>query len=357
MKRCIWIFALLVVLGGCNEVKEATSRPFLMGFQASAPRFDFDLLLQSLDLWVTNDEAADAAMITTEVPWEALLSGKRASDYVNENYTGLVQYYRQHNLKLWVYIDPANGLNRASDAQALVAAGRSIANEDMQAIYKRFVIVMDSILKPEHLGLALETNLIRAASPQNIYTGIKKASAEVAADLRSRNSAAMISVSVQADVAWGSLQGTFQYEGIAQDLIDFPFMNEMGISSYPYFGYDDPKDIPDDYYSKLADQSGLPVFVSEGGWTSRSITGPNNKQITSSNDEQVDYFYKQEKMLRAANATGWFSLTFTDIDLTAIPSGVDPSIQYFAYLGVVDKDLKPKPAFKVWKDIFGLNYE
>lgn len=327
-----------------------------MGFQSSAPRFDDpDLLLASLQLWVTNDDAADAAMITTEVPWEALLGGKAASDYVNENYTGLVDYYRQHSLTLWVYIDPINGLNRATDAQALVDAGKSIANDDMQAIYRRFVIVMDSILKPEHLGLALETNLIRAVAPEEIYTGIKKATGDVAAELKSRNSVAFLSVSVQADVAWGSLQGSSQYQGIAQDLIDFPFMTEMGISSYPYFGYDDPKDIPNDYYSKLAADSNLPVFVSEGGWTSKSITGPNNKAIAGSELAQADYIQKHADLLNEANAIGWFSLTFTDIDLSALPANVDPTIQYFAYLGVVDADLKPKPAFDVWKKIFSYN--
>lgn len=57
-------------------------------------------------------------------------------------------------------------------------------------------------------------------------------------------------------------------------------------------------------------------------------------------------------MLNKANAIGLFSLTFTDIDLAALPSGVDPTIQYFAYLGVVDKSLQPKLAFGAWKSIF-----
>ena len=85
------------------------------------------------------------------------------------NYKGLVEYYRSKGLKLWVYVDPQNGLDRASDARELVAAGKSIADADMQNIYRRFVVVMDSVLSPEHLGLALETNLIRAAASPAIY--------------------------------------------------------------------------------------------------------------------------------------------------------------------------------------------
>lgn len=68
--------------------------------------------------------------------------------------------------------------------------------------------------------------------------------------------------------------------------------------------------------------------------------------------KQSAYILKQSEMLNEAKAIGLFSLTFTDIDLTALPDGVDPSIQYFAYLGVVDKDLNAKPAFESWKKIF-----
>jgi hypothetical protein len=348
------VFALLLLTTTCKDKDDPIpTRTFRMGFQASAPRFDdFDLIVRSIALWAEPGDVADAAMITTEVPWEALLDGQSAVEYVEANYEGLVEYYRAHNLKLWIYIDPANGLNRSSDSQALVAAGESIANDDMQKIYRRFVVVMDSILKPDHLGLALETNLIRLSSSPAIYSGVKKAANDVVIELKSRNSSAVLSVSIQADVAWGSLQGDFQYHGITQDLADFSFLEELGISSYPYFGYDDPKDLPHDYYSKLAEEAKLPVFVSEGGWTSSSIEGPGGDQITSSTSKQSDYILKQAAMLNEAKAIGLFSLTFTDIDLAALSPGVDPTIQYFAYLGVVDKDLDPKPAFESWKKIF-----
>lgn len=328
-----------------------------MGFQNSAPRFDnFDLFVQALKLWAEPGTVADAAIISTEVPWTELLAGQKATEYVVNNYKGLAEYYRQHNLELWVYIDPANGLNRGTDANALIAAGKSIAQDDIQKVYRRFVVVMDSVLKPSHLGLALETNLIRTASPATIYNGVRKAASDAAVDVKARNSKAKLSISVQADVAWGSLQGTYRYGGIKQDLIDFTFMQEMGISSYPYFGYSNPDDVPDDYYSKLADEAGIPVFVSEGGWPSQSFSSPNNTPISSDAAEQADYVRKQAEMLIRADATALLSLTFTDIDPAAIPAGVDPTIQYFIYLGVVDKNLAPKPSFNQWKEVFSWRY-
>ncbi|MDZ7650718.1 MAG: hypothetical protein U5K54_28245 [Cytophagales bacterium] len=85
---------------------------------------EIDLILQTLDIWTVR---ADAAMITTEVPWEELLGGASINAHIVANYLELVNFYRDKNLKLWIYIDPQNGLDRTSDALALIAVGKVIA--------------------------------------------------------------------------------------------------------------------------------------------------------------------------------------------------------------------------------------
>jgi hypothetical protein len=91
-------------------------------------------------------------------------------------------------------------LDRTTDAVDLQQANKSIADADMQLLYKKFVLAMDSVLNPEHLGLALETNLIRDAAPAAIYTGVKTA-ANAAAAVRARNATVPLSISVQVDHA------------------------------------------------------------------------------------------------------------------------------------------------------------
>ncbi|MBK7258755.1 MAG: hypothetical protein IPI01_13355 [Ignavibacteriae bacterium] len=40
---------------------------------------------------------------------------------------------------------------------------------------------------------------------------------------------------------------------VATDFADFPFIDELGLSSYPYLsGFTAPEQIPPDYYSRLA---------------------------------------------------------------------------------------------------------
>ncbi|MBL7852711.1 MAG: hypothetical protein JNN04_17535, partial [Cyclobacteriaceae bacterium] len=308
---CLILIPILSCLS-CGESDNApATRSYRMGFGNSAPRFDdFNLIIQSLNLWTAR---SDAAIVNTEVPWDSLLSGVNAVDYVNRNYAGLVQFYRSKNMKLWVYIDPQNGLDRAADATALQMRGKSIAEADIQAVYRRFVVVMDSLLNPDHLGLALETNLIRLASSPAIYQGVRQAANDVAAELKARGRTVPLSVSVQVDVAWGTLGGG-GFVGIAQDFADFPFMEELGLSSYPYFGTEDPDQLPVNYYSRLIEEKTIPVFVSEGGWSSGSVSTP-TQSFTSSPEEQARYIRRHPLLLDEVNAMAWFQLPFTDIDI------------------------------------------
>ena len=347
-------FILIVLINSCKKEEAAAPavRSYRMGFQNSAPRFDdFNLTIQSLQLWSAR---ADAAMITTEVPWDSLYAGHTIQRYILNNYSGLVDYYRTNNFKLWMYIDPANGLNRGSDANALVAMGKSIAQDDVQKLYRRFVVAMDSMLQPDHLGLALETNLIRMASSPSIYSGVKKAANDAAIDVRAIDPTVKLSVSIQAEVAWGigSPNGYGNFVGIEQDLTDFPFAHELGISSYPYFNAAKPGDLPIEYYAKLVAGKSMPIFVSEGGWTSQTFTARNQQVIAGSTTLQQDYVTRQSQLLDQAKAIAVFQLTFTDIDLDHLPVGTDPTIKYFAYLGLVDINLEPKPSLTTWDNVF-----
>ena len=329
----------------CHKHTPAPARrAYRMGFQSSAPRPDITLYLQSLSVWTAR---SDAAIISVQVPWDSLLAGEDPIAYAAYDYQTLVTYCRSKQFALWVYIDPENGLDRSVDADDLAAHGLSIAQPPVQQRYQRFVVVMDSILHPDHLGLALETNLIRFIAPDSIYQGVKNAAAGAAAAVRVFDPTVALSVSVQVEVAWGKL-GNTGYTGIAQDLRDFPFMQEVGLSSYPYIVYNTPADLPDDYYSRLTT---LPLFVSEGGWTSAPVTA-NNQTIQGTPAIQAAYITRQGQLLSSAHGIGWFQLTFTDLSLGAWPPADQAGLEPFAYLGLVDTTLTPKPALQAWDTLF-----
>jgi hypothetical protein len=143
---------------------------------------------------------------------------------------------------------------------------------------------------------------------------------------------------VQVEVAWGLPGGTFA--GIAQDRADFAFAQALGLSSYPYLaGIDDPADLPDDYYARLAAAAPLPLLLIEGGWPSVDVGS-----VASDPAEQARYVTRNAELLDRAGAVGWFQITFTDLDVAAYSPGVAP----FANLGLVTTALAPKPALATW---------
>ncbi|HTO94947.1 MAG TPA: hypothetical protein VMM80_11225 [Bacteroidota bacterium] len=316
-----------------------------MGFGDNAPRPDFTTAVQTIHMWVLR---ADAAILSGVPPWDSLLAGVPPESLVVNHELALVNYYRSKSLALWIYLDPGNGLNRSGEADGLVRNGRSITETAIQKIYRRYAVVSDSILHPEHMGLALETNLIRGLSSASLYQAIRQVANDAAADVQARDPYVKLSVSVQVDWAWGRFGGP--YQGVETDFADFPFIQELGLSSYPYFAhFAHPEDIPDNYYSRLLAGRMIPAMVTEGGWTSSTLD-----TIISSPELQRRYIVRQARLLDALRAIAVFQLTFTDIDLSAYPQQDQAPLLPFAFLGLVDVNLAPRPSLGAWDSLFAL---
>ena len=317
-----------------------------MGFSAIPPSPNQATAVASLDMWRTR---ADAAIMHVDVQWAAMLSGMSATNAARANALELANYYRGHNLPIVLMLDVTNGLARDREAPELVAAGRSITEPAIQRLYRDYVVAIADVVRPMYLGLAAETNLIRAAAPRPVYDAIVRMTTDAVADLRARGATTPVYVSVQVETAWGRLAGTHgAFVGIEQDLRDFPFIGALGLSSYPYLaGYPNPEDLPDDYYSRVVGTQALPVMVVEGGWTSASVPG-----LESSREEQARYLHRQAELLESVNASAVFQLTFTDLDIAAIPQPPGSILPLFAALGMVDMQLRPKPALAAWDSIY-----
>ena len=223
----------------------------------------------------------------------------------------------------------------------------SITDPVIQRSYIDYVLALDSILHPDYLGLAAETNLIRLAAPDSVYQAVVAMTNAAATQLQQLGVATPLYVSVQVETAWGRFQGG-GYAGIGQDLADFPFIDCLGLSSYPYLGgFADLESVPPDYYARLRTESARPVLVVEGGWTSTSLGF-----LASSPAEQARYLASQGRLLDSARAIAVFQLTFTDLDLSALNLPAGSGLPLFAHLGVVDSALRAKPALAAWDEVF-----
>ena len=316
-----------------------------MGFSAFPPRFELSAILQTIEAWTPR---ADVALILSSPPWDLLLAGARPDSLIGANEVGLAGYYRAKGLRVIVSVDPTNGLDRSADDPKLVAAGRSLVEPEVQMLLRNYVTAMDTLVRPDYLSFASETNLVRAAAPRELYDALVQVANDAAADVRAVDATVKLYATVQVETAWGRLTPGGTYVGLAQDRADFPFMEALGLSSYPYLGgFAEPESIPIDYYTRLVEDDPLPMLVIEGGWSSVTVALP------SSPDHQRRYIARHARLLDEADAVAWFQITYTDIDLAEFPQppGGAP-LSLFAYLGLVDKDFNPKPARAVWDAIF-----
>ena len=107
--------------------------------------------------------------------WCSTFRGPRCSPtrvrqlLVRRDQLQLARLLTQRGVPLVATLEPANGLDRGAESTALVALGRSITEPAVQRVYREYVAAFDSIVRPDYLVLAVETNLIRAASKPSVY--------------------------------------------------------------------------------------------------------------------------------------------------------------------------------------------
>ena len=337
----------LVCLTSCGGPSnpDRPPRTYMMGFTADPPRMDLASALKTIDTW---SPRADAALVQLTPPWKSMLADTSAAFIINREQRELVQFYRSKKLGVVAMIDATDGLNRAQEHPDLLAAGRSIREPAIQHLYLEYVAAVDSILHPDYLALAMETNLNRALLPREIYDSLRTMVNKGASYLATSGSPTKPYVSVQVETAWGRLPNTGTFVGIDQDRADFPFIKAIGLSSYPFLGgFVQPEDVPLDYYKRLQPTGALPMLVVEGGWSSASVTG-----VTSTPDKQARYIKRQMQIADAARLIGVFQITFTDIDLSSYPVPDGSILPLFAHLGLVDENFQPKPALAEWDAAF-----
>lgn len=351
MRRRCGVILLAVVACSSGAEPSAGSRTYRLGFSATPPRLTLESVLQTIDAWRPH---ADVALVTQSVPWRALLADTTARLLVKRDLEQLVALYRSHELPIIVQVDATDGLARDREAPELVTLGRSISEPAVQGVYREYVMAVDSILRPDYLGLAMETNLVRAIAPPSVYAALRTMANAVAAVLSQHASTSRLFVSVQVETAWGRLPATGQFVGIAQDRADFPFLQALGISSYPFLGgFVDPADVPIDYYARLnAGPTELPALVVEGGWSSASVTG-----VTSSPERQAAWIRRQMELADRAELAAVTQITFTDLDLSTYPVPDGSILPLFAHLGLVTTEFEAKPALAEWDRTFGRRYQ
>ena len=314
-----------------------------MGFGGIPPDFKAATAIHGIDIW---SQRAEIAAIHEEAPWAELLAGADPYALLARDKVNLVRYYRAKGLKLLITVELNDGLARDQEAPQLRALGRSLAEPEVQAVWLAYVTAVARVLRPDWLCLGAETNLVRQIAPPALYAAVRKTANDAASALRALDlpTPPRLLASVQVECAWGRLAGqSSAFAGIADDLKDFAFSECVGLSSYPYLAYATPEEMPQDHYSRLVKQAGLPAMVVECGWTSHVVAG-----MASSPELQARYVKQHAELLDQLGALAVVQLFFADLDLSTWQPAQMQSLPTFAYIGFADREFRPKPALAAW---------
>ncbi len=74
--------------------------------------------------------------------------------------------------------------------------------------------------------------------------------------------------------------------------------------------------------------------------------------MTSSPDKQARWIRRQMQLADNADLLAVTQITFTDLDISSYPIAPGSILPLFAYLGLVDVALEPKPALTEWQRAF-----
>lgn len=317
-------------------------RTYAVGWAPSAPRPDVSLFLALVDSLA---RVSDVTIVQQPVPWPELLAGAPIDSLVTDR-ANVAAFLRARGLDIVWLVDPLDGLDRRKEDPGLVDAGRSILEPEIRAMHDDWVLRIAAAIRPEWLGLASEVNTLAAIGDPALYAAILDMSNTLAPQVRAASPGTQVFVSFQVDQANGFL-GDPVIDHFA--LIDDFDIDALGLSSYPVFVFDDPSDVPANYFAVFDAATDLPLIFVEGGWNSADT------QLTSGTpQEQVDFMSRYEGLLDGVNAELWVMLTFTDLDIPSLglPPDRAATLSNFAFMGILDADLNRKPAYAEWERIF-----
>jgi len=335
------------------------------------------------------------------VPWDEFRpSGKR-----NNTWHNMMKSIKTdiNNLEVGVYlsITPINGTRNSIAARALQINGQLVVDDDWysecynfntgldaQAIktaYLNYVRWMVDFFKPKYLTHGIEINMYKKSCP-DCYKSLISLLNKVYEQEKSRNPQLVIFPTFTASDLWSYGEQGECSIGDRRCLIDNLDAQKkikrdrFGISAYPLFLQWEWKNIQEDYFSAIAEETGEKIVFGETGQGSNNVTVPFPEYTDpcftlfhSSDEEQIEYmkFLFNNAQYHQSDLVVWWSLRdylFEQI-LTNCPCNA-PGLWCVAYeyfgtqtnllsawlmwgsMGILDYNGFPKKSFYFWHKWF-----
>ncbi len=223
-------------------------------------------------------------------------------------------------------------------AERMIRPLDDATRERYLASLRRFVAEQ----RPAFLGLGNEVNMLATDDPEAFETVVSLWE-DARTIVRAESPDTVVFVTFQLEWLLGYRGGWFGRSTVEPqwDIVQrFTGADAIGFTTYPSLVFDDPADLPAEYYTQIGDRTDLPVIFTEIGWTTLDtlplLPGSEAEQATF-----IDVFAAQTETLDTRLAV-W---AFVRADLV--------SQQPFRGMDLVRPDGTYRPAWQRWLDLRG----
>jgi hypothetical protein len=195
--------------------------------------------------------------------------------------------------------------------------------------------------RPPLLGIGNEVNRIQEADPA-AYREWVAALPGIVHAIREASPATRIFVTFQYEFVRGAGALSGQARAPQWDMVAevAPYLDVVVFTTYPYFDYAHPDDIPADYYRDAVQRLGVPVAFSEVGWPSGPLSVAPASPFGGTPAEQRAFIERLPDLLEGVDPA--FVMWVWAYDIGEI---VGPT---FATVGLSENDGTSKPALGAW---------
>jgi len=237
---------------------------------------------------------------------------------------------------------PVTGFHQDADGGLVVTVDFADPTERDAFLDELLAFVAE--FRPPYLGVGNEVNRVWEDDPEAFDAWVAVLP-EIVAAIHQVSPGTQIFVTFQYEFLIGrdDITGANRVEDWTPFEAVAPHLDLVAFTSYPYFGAQDPADLPDDYYAAIAERTDGPVGFTELGWPSEAIeplVGTPVEGLGGTPEEQAAFVERLDSLLEPLALA--FAMWVWAYDTPA----VDPT---FASLGFSSPAGEPKPAFEGWR--------
>jgi hypothetical protein len=299
-------------------------------------------------------EHADLVLFARNVPWTDFADGDRKDSADIAELTAMVELARANLLEPAFVIDPLNGLDRSRFMSLPQGWTPSFGDPRVRSAMTSYALRIVREFHPRFLGLASEINTYQDRHPDDFpsFMGLY-------GDIYDAVKAAAPQTRVFVTFQWEEINnlisgvdaGRRRYDTRWEQIRAFePRLDVWAISTYPFVAFRSARDIPADYYARLARYTEKPLAVAEGGYTTEDV------QVLRGTPEDQVLFLRSVHDQVGARLAVWIYTVLSDFSLDSYApflrqqgiGGDIPTLGWFAHIGLRGPDGTPKPGLAVW---------